>query len=315
MKVQGLATSDFQGLNELKIQAKNDAKKALPAVAKQFEGIFLQSMLKSMRMGQHFLDESSPFSGKNQATFQEMLDGQYASNISNSKGIGLADMLAKQLEGKVGGTNDDKPAEPLKTNELNKFSVNDVAKNDIIKSDLTQIKESSKDSANAPTEGIDNFIKAIWPKAKEAASAMGLDPKILMAQAALETGWGKFIAKDSDGSSSNNLFNVKSGANHEFDSVKVKTTEYIADTPIKKTESFRKYSSVEQSFNDYVSLIKGSERYQSALANAANPELYVNELHKAGYATDPKYGTKILSIYHGEDLNQAMQRCGLSDQI
>ena len=136
-----------------------------------------------------------------------------------------------------------------------------------------------------------------------------------MAQAALETGWGKLVAKDEDGTSSNNLFNIKTGTNKEFDSVKIKTTEYIADTPIKMTASFRKYPSVEHSFNDYVSLIKGSDRYQNALANATNPEQYVNELHKAGYATDPAYGNKILSIYHGDELNQAMQRCGLSEPI
>lgn len=297
MTLQSIAVSDFQGLNDLRVQARNDAKQALPEVAKQFEGIFLQSMLKSMRMGQHFLDESSPFSGKNQATFQDMLDGQYANNNASTKGMGLATMLEKQLEGTVGVGNH-KTSEDVETSAKNTSPVKDI----------TKIKDSS-------TESIDNFVKAIWPKAKEAASAMGLDPKILMAQAALETGWGKFIAKDADGSSSNNLFNVKTGTNKEFESVKIKTTEYIADTPINMTASFRKYPSVEHSFNDYVSLIKGSERYQSALANAGNPELYVNELHKAGYATDPKYGNKILSIYHGDDLNQAMQRCGLSDQI
>lgn len=136
-----------------------------------------------------------------------------------------------------------------------------------------------------------------------------------MAQAALETGWGKFVTKDADGTSSNNLFNIKSGNSKEFDSVNVKTTEYIADTPIKINASFRKYPSVEQSFNDYISLIKGNDRYQNALASAANPELFVNELHKAGYATDPNYSTKILSIYHGDELNQAIQRCELAEQV
>ena len=305
MKLQSIATSDFQGLNELKVQAKNDAKQALPEVAKQFEGIFLQSMLKSMRMGQHFLDESSPFNGKNQATFQEMLDGQYSSSIAGGKGIGLATMLAKQLEGTVGGT-EKKATESLLTSGKNMLPVTESVKTNDPSQSLN--KGSSK-------EGIDDFVKSIWPKAKQAASVMGLDPKILMAQAALETGWGKFIAKDANGTSSNNLFNVKTGSNKEFESVKVKTTEYIADTPINMTQSFRKYSSVEQSFNDYVSLIKSSDRYQSALANAGNPEQYVNELHKAGYATDPKYGNKIMSIYHGDDLNQAMERCGLSAQI
>lgn len=291
MTVQSIATSDFQGLNELKIQAKNNAKDALPEVAKQFEGIFLQSMLKSMRMGQHFLDESSPFSGKNEVTFQEMLDGQYASTIAESKGVGLAAMLAKQLEGTVG----------IKENNIN--------------NPVTEINRSKIFNSETSLSMIDDFVKSIWPMAKHAASVIGLDPKLLIAQAALETGWGKFVAKDVDGSSSNNLFNIKAKTNSTSDSVQVKTTEYIADTPIKMNASFRKYPSIEHSFHDYVSLIRGSERYQTALANATNPEIYVNELNKAGYATDPNYSSKILSIYHGDELNQAIQRCELSEPI
>lgn len=298
MTIQSIATTDFKGLHELKIQAKQDAKQALPEVAKQFEGIFLQSMLKSMRMGQHFLDESSPFKGKNQDTFQEMLDGQYASSISSSKGIGLAAMLAQQLQGigvGVGGR-------PIASSDPKTISLPSV------QAPTVAVGEEN----DSPVNVIDDFVKSIWPKAKQAAMQLGLDPRILMAQAALETGWGKFIAKDADGTSSNNLFNIKSANNTEHDSVMVKTTEYIADTPVKMSASFRKYPSVENSFSDYVSLIKGSERYQNAVANAGNPERYVDELHKAGYATDPKYGSKILSIYHGDELNQAMQRCGLS---
>ncbi|CEG56613.1 flagellar assembly peptidoglycan hydrolase FlgJ [Legionella fallonii] len=309
MELQGIATSDFKGLNDLKVQAKLNQKQALPEVAKQFEGIFLQSMLKSMRMGQHFLDDSSPFSSQKQATFQEMLDGQYASNIANSPhGIGLAAMMTKQLKNSV----ENNVSQPLEM-----MPSNDVKNTTSLKQPLAANApvNTSGNTSSGEAEGIDNFVKAIWPKAKEAASVIGLDPKILIAQAALETGWGKFVAKDSDGSSSNNLFNIKTGNNKDFESVAVKTTEYIADTPINKTESFRKYSSVEQSFNDYVSLIMNNERYQGAVANAGNPELFVNELHKAGYATDPKYSNKILAIYHGDDLNRAMQRCGIAEQI
>ena len=295
MTLSGIATSDFQGLNDLKVEAKLDAKKALPEVGKQFEGIFLQAMMKSMRTGQHFLDESSPFSGKNQETFQDMLDGQYANNIAGSKGIGLAAMLAKQLDRTVPG--------------------NLASPTDSVLPPVPQMAEvkpvNEKDSATS----IDDFVRSIWPKAKQAASMLGLDPKILMAQAALETGWGHFVARDADGTSSNNLFNIKAVADKQDDSVTIKTTEYIANTPVKMNASFRKYPSIEHSFNDYVSLIKGSERYQVALANAGNPDRYVTELNKAGYATDPQYGRKIMSIYHGDELNQAMQRCGLSTAI
>ncbi|KTC79839.1 glucosaminidase domain-containing protein [Legionella cherrii] len=297
MTVQGIATSDFSALNELKVQAQNNAKEALPEAAKQFEGIFLQSMLKSMRMGQHFLEESSPFRGKDRETFQDMLDAQYASTIANSKGVGLAEMLAKQMEHNLPNA---EPTEKRTTETVNSDSIS---------------PKPVKQEQDKSTSTIDEFVKSIWPKAKQAASIIGLDPKILMAQAALETGWGKFVTKDADGTSSNNLFNIKSGNSKEFDSVNVKTTEYIADTPIKINASFRKYPSVEQSFNDYISLIKGNDRYQNALASAANPELFVNELHKAGYATDPNYSTKILSIYHGDELNQAIQRCELAEQV
>lgn len=299
MTVHGIATSDFNALNELKVQAQNNAKEALPEAAKQFEGIFLQSMLKSMRMGQHFLEESSPFRGKDRETFQDMLDAQYASTIANSKSVGLADMLAKQMEHNLPTV--EQPEESTTDKPVNSNAISTMP-----------VKEEKQDK---PTTTIDEFVKSIWPQAKQAASAIGLDPKILMAQAALETGWGKFVTKDIDGTSSNNLFNIKAGDSKEFDSVNVKTTEYIADTPIKMNASFRKYPSVEQSFNDYISLIKDNERYQTALASTSNPELYVNELHKAGYATDPNYGTKILSIYHGEELNQAIQRCELSEQV
>ncbi|KTD00915.1 flagellar assembly peptidoglycan hydrolase FlgJ [Fluoribacter gormanii] len=298
MTVKGIATSDFNALNELKVQAQNNAKEALPEAAKQFEGIFLQSMLKSMRMGQHFLEESSPFRGKDRETFQDMLDAQYASTIANSKSIGLADMLARQMEHNIPTTEQPAKMTPAKSEPP----------------PSPPATPANQKQQNTSTTTIDDFVKSIWPQAKQAASLIGLDPKVLMAQAALETGWGKFVTRDIDGSSSNNLFNIKSGTS-ELDSVNVKTTEYIADTPIKVNASFRKYSSTEHSFNDYISLIKDNERYQNALASTANPELYVQELHKAGYATDPKYGEKILSIYHGEELNQAIQRCELSQQV
>lgn len=300
MIVSGIATSDFAALSELKAQAAKDAKGTAPEVAKQFEGIFLQSMLKSMRMGEHFLDENSPFRGKDRETFQDMLDAQYASNIASSKGIGLAAMLTRQLESVAESQN----SPPVEMHTQTTAPIEFIAA-------PSQTIEANEDK---PATSVDDFVRSIWPKAKEAASVIGLDPKLLIAQAALETGWGKFITKDVDGNSSNNLFNIKAGNNSEQESVTVKTTEYIADTPIKMNASFRKYSSVEDSFNDYISLIKGSERYQGALASATNPEIYVSELHKAGYATDPEYGTKILSIYHGNELNQAIQRCNLSEQ-
>ncbi|MFT4059773.1 MAG: flagellar assembly peptidoglycan hydrolase FlgJ [Legionella sp.] len=296
MAITGIATSDFNGLADLKSRAINDAKGTAPEVAKQFEAIFLQSMLKSMRMGVHFLDESSPFRGRDRETFQEMLDAQYASSIAESKGIGLADILTN-------------PLESTQKTQLSAPSQSFISIPVAQAAAINQIKQSD---ANPTESVVDDFVKSIWPKAKEAASIIGLDPKLLIAQAALETGWGKFVAKDRDGNSSNNLFNIKKGDNNTYGVIDVKTTEYIADTPIKITDSFRKYPTVEHSFDDYVSLIKGSERYQGALASAGNSDNYVNELYKAGYATDPEYGAKILAIYHGNELTQAVEKYSMS---
>ncbi|MFI4919302.1 MAG: glucosaminidase domain-containing protein [Legionellales bacterium] len=255
MTIDSIATRDLQNLNE---------------------NIFLQVMLKSMRMGQHFLEDVSPLSADSQAIFENMLDGQYA--VAESKEMDLA---PAKLQSSVNGTT--------------------------VLPEPSVLVESKATASATSTQSINDFVKSIWPHAKQAASLIGLDPKILIAQAALETGWGKFIAKDTDGSTSNNLFNIKTGTHNESESVLIKTTEYVAGTPMIMNASFRKYVSVEHSFNDYVTLIKGSERYQNVIAQSSDPERYIDELDKAGYATDPQYGAKILSIYHSEALNHAMQ--------
>ncbi|KTD36814.1 muramidase, peptidoglycan hydrolase FlgJ [Legionella nautarum] len=314
MAIEGIALSDFQGLSDLKMKAQKDPNEALPEVSKQFEAIFLQSMLKSMRMGQHFLEETSLFRGRSEEMFQEMLDAQYATSITQGKGIGLATMLAKQLakpetQPKIPATESNLMPSAKPLHELN---ASQPKLEQSLLAARTAAREPISIKETAPNPQIDDFVRSAWPYAREAASVLGLDPKILLAQAALETGWGHYIAKDADGSSSNNLFNIKA-SNNTTDAVQIKTTEYIANTPIKVNASFRKYPSIENSFNDYVSLIKESGRYEDALANTKSPERYVDELYRAGYATDPQYASKILAIYHGDELQQALQRNGLSD--
>lgn len=147
-----------------------------------------------------------------------------------------------------------------------------------------------------------DFVKTVWPYATKAAKLLGLDPKILVAQAALETGWGQFIAKDEKGRSSNNLFNLKALTTNAEDAIVIKTTEFVANVPIQVKALFRKYSSIEDSFDDYVSFLKENKRYEEALAHAYDPERYIIELSHAGYASDPSYAAKILAIYHSDKL-------------
>jgi peptidoglycan hydrolase FlgJ len=142
----------------------------------------------------------------------------------------------------------------------------------------------------------DEFIAAMLPMAEQAAQKIGVDPRYLVAQAALETGWGKSIIRQQDGSSSHNLFGIKSHNSWEGDSARVLTTEYRGGKAVKEAASFRAYDSYAHSFDDYVSFLQGNGRYQKALASTDKPEQFARELQKAGYATDPQYARKIAQI-------------------
>ncbi len=140
------------------------------------------------------------------------------------------------------------------------------------------------------------FVATMLPMAKAAAEKIGVDANYLVAQAALETGWGKSIIRQQDGSSSHNLFGIKSHNSWQGESARVLTTEYVDGKPSKESASFRAYGSFEQSFNDYVSFLQNNERYDNALDSAANPKTFVRELQRAGYATDPQYANKVAQI-------------------
>lgn len=173
--------------------------------------------------------------------------------------------------------------------------------------DTSAMPIASPAATKPDTVNVTNqFAQTLLPYAKEAAKLIGLDPLLLVAQAMLETGWGQFIAKDINGNTSNNLFNIKANAENA-QSVTVKTTEFINNIPKKTTASFKQYASMEQSLHDYIALIKDDPRYEVALLNTNDPEHYVNALQAAGYATDPNYAKKILSIYHSDKLQQVIQ--------
>jgi flagellar protein FlgJ len=142
----------------------------------------------------------------------------------------------------------------------------------------------------------DEFIATMLPMAEKAAARIGVDPKVLVAQAALETGWGKSIMRADDGSSSHNLFGIKATGNWKGDNARAITSEFRNGQMVKETADFRSYGSYEDSFHDLVSLLQNNDRYQGVVKAADNPEQFVKELQKAGYATDPNYASKISSI-------------------
>ncbi|RZA12950.1 MAG: flagellar assembly peptidoglycan hydrolase FlgJ, partial [Proteobacteria bacterium] len=142
----------------------------------------------------------------------------------------------------------------------------------------------------------DEFIATMLPMAEKAAARIGVDPKVLVAQAALETGWGKSIMRADDGSNSHNLFGIKATGNWKGENARAITSEFRDGQMVKETADFRSYDSYEDSFHDLVSLLQNNDRYQGVVKSADNPEQFVKELQKAGYATDPNYASKISSI-------------------
>ena len=139
-----------------------------------------------------------------------------------------------------------------------------------------------------------DFISALIDPAKSVEKEIGVPFQVIIAQAALETGWGQKIIKHENGSSSNNLFNIKADSRWDGDKVTKDTLEFEQGAMVKKSEPFRMYESLSDSVNDYIKFLSTSERYQEALQGSGNVEHFLQGLQKAGYATDPQYADKIL---------------------
>ncbi|WDY59459.1 flagellar assembly peptidoglycan hydrolase FlgJ [Pseudomonas sp. PSKL.D1] len=161
----------------------------------------------------------------------------------------------------------------------------------------------------------DTFVATMLPMAEQAAKRIGVDPRYLVAQAALETGWGKSVMRNSDGSSSHNLFGIKATGNWEGDSARAITSEFRDGQFVKETAAFRSYDSYQDSFHDLVSLLQNNSRYQDAVKSADNPEQFVRELQKAGYATDPNYASKISQIARQMKPDQSYAMLGTTSQL
>jgi peptidoglycan hydrolase FlgJ len=151
-------------------------------------------------------------------------------------------------------------------------------------------------------ESRDDFVAAVLPLARRAAERLGVDPKVLVAQAALETGWGSRMPQHPDGSAAHNLFGIKAGASWHGPRVSQATLEHVDGALRRERASFRAYSSLAESFEDYTRLIADNPRYAKALEQATDARGYVEAVTSAGYATDPAYAQKWLGIYSGREL-------------
>jgi len=317
--------TDFNGLANLKTQARKNSPDAVKEVAKQFEAIFVSNVLKGMRDAKL----ADGISDNDQSKFyKEMYDQQLAVHLSGKPGVGLADLIVKQLShdqpdnnkkmgiddylnrssgsnktvsqtshsaGKsVGKDNDDwnktDNKAVFKAYIQDNYPVKEIAENQL------------KNNPSLPIQSAEDFVQKLSPYAEQAAKELGVEPKVLLAQAALETGWGRSVIKNSDGSSSFNLFNIKASKAWHGDQAQMSTLEYENGIAKKEQAGFRSYASYQESFQDYVDFIKSNPRYGDALKQVGNGERYLHELQQAGYATDPSYANKVMSIYHGNRL-------------
>lgn len=304
---------DTNSLNKITQLSRKDNDAALKEVAKQFEALFLQQMLKTMRDTNQIFAEDNPMNSSEMQFHQEMLDQQMVLNLASGKGMGLAELFYRQMSPEYGKKShiggdlslserkifDRKPdATPAALLGEGKVLAND---NEVSKSLPFYANETIK----APTKTAEEFVAGLMPYAQEAAKELNLDPDVLIAQAALETGWGKFVIKDRDGNSSFNLFNIKAGESWPGKKVSVSTLEYENGVAQKQQASFRSYDSYAESFADYIKLISNNPRYEKAKSLAQDAASYLDALQEGGYATDPNYADKIKSLLKSEPITQA----------
>ncbi|MGN1393586.1 MAG: flagellar assembly peptidoglycan hydrolase FlgJ [Succinivibrionaceae bacterium] len=298
---------DVHNLDKLRrLSSKNssiaDKTKALVTAAQQFESLLNQFWVKEMRATNDSICGDSPLKSKESEIFQSMLDEQMISSISaknSNNNSSITNLLVKQFARSMG----DEGKEILSYYEGNKNSASssninralESYRSNSTKTEYTTTTNYSNTNDNV-SEFIFNspkdFVDKIMPIAKKVASSNGFNPLVIVCQAALETGWGKHIG------AKNNLFGIK--ANEGDDKSSLLTTEYVNGKRIEQIDSFKNYSSLENSIKDYVSLIKNSDRYAKAFQKNNDPDQYFEEIQKANYATDPNYAGKLKRILHND---------------
>ena len=272
--LKGLA-ADHQSLDALRAQAKQAPDKALVAAAKQFEAVFMNMLMKSMRDA---TPQDGMFDSEQTKLFTSMLDQQLSQNMG-SRGTGLAELMVKQLSRH---TNYSELA--ADTTEL------------AVKPDALPLRSvSALPSAYKENVQLD-FVQRMQPHAALASKETGLPAHQMIGQAALESGWGRREIRMADGSNSYNLFGIKAGANWQGKVAEVRTTEYHNGVASKPIEKFRAYDSYADSFRDYAKLLSENPRYAKVLEQGESVQGFARALQNAGYATDPKYAEKLVQV-------------------
>jgi flagellar protein FlgJ len=282
---QAPSATDFHQFAALRRAAGAHDPKALREVARQFESIFTKMVMDSMRSAS-FGD--SLFGSDQVDQYQGMMDDQLAVQLSQGKGLGLADMLVRQLQGGAAGAATEGVAPTPQGNDT---------------------------ARNVTPEQRRDFVDKLLPQATAAARELGVDPRAIVAQAALETGWGTHLPADGPGGDtvgSNNYFGIKAGGAWNGASVAADTTEFTAGVAGTERARFRAYGSVAENVNDYVRLLRDNPRYAAALGTGSDVRAFATALQRGGYATDPDYASKLMSVV-GQVSEQLQARAGRQD--
>lgn len=300
--------TNLKGLQSINMEKDRD--EALKKVAQQFESLFVNMMTKSMRQANAVFEKDSLFNSNETNFYRDMLDQQRALTLSHGRGLGIAEAMYRQMSknyGRVNIPNDtfsQPPSFERPTPTSPSHHAQDHGQNTSQNTSAVLHTQTPQDTRvvevknNQPfARSPEEFVEKLLPYAKKAAAALGVDHLLLIAQSALETGWGRHILSDNKGQSSFNLFNIKKGSLWNNDTVTHTTVEYRDGKFAKEKADFRSYQDINESFNDYHTFITGNARYAKAVEFSANPSQYIQELQNAGYATDPHYSKKVLSVY------------------
>lgn len=304
---------DIRSTQDLRSRMKQDPKAGLKEAAQQFESMFMQMVMKSMR-------DATPQDGIMNSDetrfYTSMLDQQMSQKMASGKGMGFAKLIEQQLGQTIqaqAAKNTDPAAAipaagnsmPMATTETGHLRQPPPAPRPAPALEaVQQAVESTGTSASVPANARE-FVARVWPHAVEASRATGIPPQFLVAHAALESGWGKSEIKRGDGSSTHNLFGIKAGRSWSGASVDAVTTEYVGGEAQRVVEKFRSYGSYAEAFGDYANLLRNNPRFGSVIGSQDGTE-FARRLQQAGYATDPMYADKLSRIIQGPALKQAL---------
>ncbi|WP_419210585.1 flagellar assembly peptidoglycan hydrolase FlgJ [Providencia manganoxydans] len=293
MQLMQGAAFDLQSLNGLKRELTDSPEKGLRQVTQQLEATFVQMMLKSMRDA---LPQDGLFSSDQTRMLTSMYDQQIAQDLSQ-KGLGFGEMMYNQLKMQGNTSPLEQPMKPFSMEDRLIDSLPNQAMAQIVRrfAPLGDALSSPMQKVKSLSLNSQNFISQLIEPAKAASQKSGISHLLVLAQAALESGWGRREILTAEGKSSHNLFGIKAGKNWQGPVTNIMTTEVINGKSIKMRDDFRVYGSYEEAIADYINLLTENPRYRD-VKHAQSPEVAARRLHQAGYATDPNYSDKLISL-------------------